>query len=268
MPRLPMKIPYVIDNINNRLADVLNYLLQTLGKQALDVATAYFSIRGFQQVRHTLPHLNQFRLLLGDEPKTARQVGLQPDSAAFLRHELNAEPLSEATQLLVEEIVRFLRRDEVQVRLYIGHDPQESVRRKFLHAKCYLFYGGRDEELALFDRLNPLVAIVGSSNFTGPGLTTNRELNLVHKTILTPDEVEDAYAKQEVQYQSQKIVNASITTENQRLLKSEVGARAIIDLAQWYEDQWQLAADYKEELIEILENSKFGGGSTRLMKFI
>jgi SNF2 family DNA or RNA helicase len=113
--------------------------------------------------------------------------------------------------------------------------------------------------LALFDRLNPLVAIVGSSNFTGPGLTTNRELNLVHKTILTPDEVEDAYAKQEVQYQSQKIVNASITTENQRLLKSEVGARAIIDLAQWYEDQWQLAADYKEELIEILENSKFGG---------
>ena len=254
-----MQIPYVIDNINNRLADVLNYLLQTLGKQELDVATAYFSIRGFQQVRHTLPHINQFRLLLGDEPKTARQGGLQPDSAAFLRHELNAEPLSEATQLLVEEIVRFLRRDNVQVRLYLGHNPQESGRRKFLHAKCYLFYGGREDQMALFDRLNPLVAIVGSSNFTGPGLTTNRELNLVHKTILTPAEVEDADAKKEVWFHAQKNLNVAITAENQRLLKSEVGARAIIDLAQWYEDQWQLAVDYKEELIEVLENSKFGG---------
>ena len=32
-----------------------------------------------------------------------------------------------------------------------------------------------------------------------------------------------------------------------------------MDLTQWYEDQWQQAVDYKEELIEILENSKFGG---------
>jgi superfamily II DNA or RNA helicase len=254
-----MRIPFVIDNINNRLADILNYLLQSQGKQELDVATAYFSIRGFQQVRHNLPNLNHFRLLLGDEPKTVQQIGLKPDSAAYLRHELNAEPLSEATQLLVEEMVRFLRRDDVQVRLYLGHNPQESGRRKFLHAKCYLFYGGREDQLSLFPHLNPLVAIVGSSNFTGPGLTTNRELNLVHKTILTTEEVEDEYAKQEVQYQSQKNVNTNITTENQRLLKSEIGARAIIDLAKWYDDQWKLADDYKEELIEILENSKFGG---------
>lgn len=254
-----MRIPFVIDNINNRLADILNYLLQSQGKQELDIATAYFSIRGYQQVRHNLPKINQFRLLLGDEPKTARHLGLQPDSAAFLRHELNAEPLSEATQILVEEIVRFLRRDDVQVRLYLGHDPQETGLRKFLHAKCYLFYGGREDQMALFDRLNPLVAIVGSSNFTGPGLTTNRELNLVHKTILIPEEVDDQAAKSEVRFQADKNVNEKITLENQRLLKSEIGARAIMDLAQWYEDQWQQAVDYKEELIEVLENSKFGG---------
>jgi hypothetical protein len=35
-----MQIPYVIDNINNRLADVLYYLLQTAGKPDVDVATA------------------------------------------------------------------------------------------------------------------------------------------------------------------------------------------------------------------------------------
>lgn len=71
-----MRIPFVIDNINNRLADILNYLLQLQAKQAFDVATAYFSIRGFQQVRHNLPMVNHFCLLLGDEPKTAKQVGL------------------------------------------------------------------------------------------------------------------------------------------------------------------------------------------------
>ena len=67
-----------LDNINNRLADVLNYLLQDLPGQELDVATAYFSIRGYQLLRHNLPWVNRFRLLLGDKPQAAQQLGLQP----------------------------------------------------------------------------------------------------------------------------------------------------------------------------------------------
>lgn len=39
-----MHIPYVIDNIEHTLAEVLNVLLQDEGRQ-LDVATAYFSSR-------------------------------------------------------------------------------------------------------------------------------------------------------------------------------------------------------------------------------
>ena len=42
-----MRIPYVIDNIEYRLGDVLNYLLRREQGQQVDVATAYFSIRGF-----------------------------------------------------------------------------------------------------------------------------------------------------------------------------------------------------------------------------
>ena len=57
-----MKIPYVIDNISTRLADVLNTLLSHQPGQQFDVATAYFSIRGFQQVRYTLPTVGRFRL--------------------------------------------------------------------------------------------------------------------------------------------------------------------------------------------------------------
>ncbi len=252
-----MRIPYVIDNVEHRLADVLNTLLQLQSSQQVDIATAYFSIRGYQQVRHTLPSVRGFRLMLGDNPQSGDDIGLQPDSHAFLRHELNAEPLTEATQQLVEELVRFLRRDDVEVRLYLGHDPAERGRRKFLHAKCYLFYGGQDGQRSLWDALHPLVGIVGSSNFTAPGLLTNRELNLVHKTLLDEDEIDDPEARQQVIRHTP--VAIQVSDEEQRVLKSEVGSRAITELSRWYDAHWSLSTDYKDLFIELLENSKFGG---------
>jgi phosphatidylserine/phosphatidylglycerophosphate/cardiolipin synthase-like enzyme len=225
-----VRIPYVIDNINNQLAEVLNYLLQRQMGQDVDIATAYFSIRGYQLLRHTLPNVNCLRLLLGDDPHSAEDIGLRPDAKAFLRKELNAEPLREDTQLLVEAIIRFLGREDVQVRLYYGHDPNVKAKRRFLHAKCYLFYGSLDGQPAMFDRFTPLVGIVGSSNFTGPGLTANRELNLVHKTLLDAEDIDDLEARAEVSHHAPSRLNEKITSENQRLLKSEVGARAILDL--------------------------------------
>jgi len=254
-----MRIPYVIDNIKIRLADVLNNLLQRKQGQQVDIATAYFSIRGFELLRHTLPGVRQFRLLLGDKPLEGEDIGLRPDSAAYLRHELNAEPFTAATLRLVEELIRFLRRSDVAVRLYLGRDPHESGRNYFLHAKCYLFYGGRSSQTVRFDHLHPIVGIVGSSNFTGPGLSSNRELNLVHKTVLEESEIDDPEARGVVSHQAIDRLDIKLAPESQRLLKSEVGARAIMDLSRWYEEQWQRAIDYKAQLLELLENSKFGG---------
>jgi SNF2 family DNA or RNA helicase len=51
----------------------------------------------------------------------------------------------------------------------------------------------------------------------------------------------------------------AITETNRRILKSEVGARAILDLVEWYEGQWSQARDFKDELVELLDASKFGG---------
>jgi SNF2 family DNA or RNA helicase len=254
-----MRIPYVIDNIEIRLADVLNHLLQREQRQQVDIATAYFSIRGFELLRDTLPDVRHFRLLLGDKPLEGEDIRLRPDSAAYLRHELNAEPFTEATLRLVEELIRFLRRGDVAVRLYLGRDPHERSRNYFLHAKCYLFYGGRTGQSVVFDHLHPIVGIVGSSNFTGPGLMSNRELNLVHKTVLEDSEIDDPEARGAVSHQAIDRLDAKFTPESQRLLKSEVGARAIMDLSRWYEEQWQRAIDYKEQLIGLLESSKFGG---------
>jgi hypothetical protein len=82
------RIPYVIDNIAYRLADVLNDLLQRGQDEQVDIATAYFNIRTFELLRHRLPGMRHFRLPWGDKPLESEDIGLRPDSAAYLRHEL------------------------------------------------------------------------------------------------------------------------------------------------------------------------------------
>jgi len=151
---------------------------------------------------------------------------------------------------LVEDLIAYLRRPDVNVNLY---------ENGFLHAKAYLFYGDKGSQTPLFDRFLPLIGIVGSSNFTGPGLLTNKELNLAHKTLLDPEEVDDAQARTAAERLVDEHANKTITESNRRILKSEVGARAILDLVDWYEKQWTQARPFKDELIELLDASKFGG---------
>ncbi len=173
-----MYIPYVIDNQNHRMAEVLGEILAGHGGKSLDIATAYFNVRGFVLLQEGLQGLGSFRLLLGDEPRDGESIGLRPRAASRLVQELNAAPFNEATLRAVEDLIAFLRRDMVGVRAY---------QQGFLHAKSYIFYG--DLPMGGADRFQSVAAIVGSSNFTGAGLTTNRELNLSHKTTLTEEEM-------------------------------------------------------------------------------
>lgn len=245
-----MKIPYVIDNQTHRLADVLRDLLGEHAGKSLDIATAYFTISAFDMLRQGLNALGNFRLLLGAEPHHGEQIGLRPDTralAARLRGDLEREPFSESTLRLVEDLTRFLKHERVAVRLY-----QEG----FLHAKCYLFYN--DSPVSDWDRFQPVAGIVGSSNFTGPGLTTNKELNLTHKVRLAKEEVLDEPVASQDAADAPVARHRDIDFEERRRLKSSVGARAIAELDAWFESQWQGARDFKSDLIELLDASKFG----------
>lgn len=247
-----MRIPYVIDNQAAVMADVLNGVLAEHGGRSLDVATAYFTVGGFGKLRAGLAGLGSMRLLLGSEPEGGKDIGIHPEPDAIkglIRNDLENLPFSEDNLRLVEDTIAFLRRETVQIRLATGG---------FLHAKCWLFYADRPGQQLIFDRFRPILAIVGSSNFTGPGLTTNRELNLTHKVLLEAEAVEDREAADAVRWLSDAAPSEKITPVNRQLLKSEVGARAIIELEQWYGRQWEEARDFKEELIAILDASKFG----------
>jgi hypothetical protein len=262
-----MRIPYVIDNHRHKLADVLNQVLETHRDLAMDVATAFFNIRGYGLLREKLKGLGSLRLLLGAELRSGEDLGLKPRLAALqaaLRGDLATEPYRPETLAIVEDLIRFLRQEHVHVRLF-DHG--------FLHAKCYLFYGD-PKGGPLFNRFRPVLGIVGSSNFTGPGLATNRELNLVHKGVISPEEVDDQRARQAAlsHYSGQEALDGTdpyeggakarvsrrISLESQRVLKAEVGAGAIWDLADWFEGQWDESRDFKQELIDLLDTSKFG----------
>jgi len=255
-----MSVPFVIDNVNHRLADALNRLLdQSVGKP-LDIATAYFSVSGYRLVKDGLQHLGAFRLLLGADPQSGADLGLKADTKSLkarLKGDLEAESFTAETLKLVEDLISFLHDDKVLVRLF---------DRGFLHAKAYLFHQDKIGPFNAADRLRPYAAIVGSSNFTGPGLVSNRELNLVHRVILPDEDPRDGEAARSVSYLEYNgdhgpIVDATgveVADDARRLIKSEVGARAIADLMRWYEERWAESVDFKADLIELLDASKFG----------
>src|SRR5579883_1023204 len=241
-----MHIPFVIDNQQHKMADVLNSLLHHYKGQSLDVATAYFNVSGWQLLCDGLNGMGTFRLLLGDEPEAGFDLGLREVGAKPVKgliRDLAKETFNEKTLRQIEDLIAFLRRDNVQVRLYT---------RGFLHAKCYLFYSGGG-----FERFTPIAAIAGSSNFTRPGLATNKELNLAHRANLLPEEVEPQRVKGLLESDERKRLG-QLDAEGRLVAANIPGVLAINELAQWYERQWEAARDFKDELLDLIDSSKFG----------
>jgi phosphatidylserine/phosphatidylglycerophosphate/cardiolipin synthase-like enzyme len=127
--------------------------------------------------------------------------------------ELNALAFSEDTLRLVEDLIAFLRDPKVQVRLF---------QQGFLHAKAYIFHQDQVGPGNYGDRLRPFAAMVGSSNFTAPGLTTNKELNLVHRVFTEADEAVDAQAAQMAEYLRTESAGEVVPAQTRRAIKNEV----------------------------------------------
>ncbi|RTR25303.1 helicase [Deinococcus radiophilus] len=156
----PTKIPDFTDNEQYKLSHTLATLIGEYGERDLDIATGFFSPDVWKIVGDSFGQLGALRLMLGKEPdmpQDRRGLELARYFRQRLRAELEGQELESARSRMIDELVAFLHRDEVQVRLF--DDP-------FLHAKAYLF---------------PNYSIVGSSNLTVSGLIHNSELNTVTK---------------------------------------------------------------------------------------
>ncbi len=150
------KLPDLVDNRDEKLG----YLLRNLigGNTALSVVTAYFNVAALKELEG-FQDLRDLRLLLGteqDQPFVLDQRLFQEIDGR------SAQGQGDLPDIL-RKIVKFFQQDKVQVRRY---------SEGFLHGKAYLI-----EDVPVLGA----VGIVGSSNFTGAGLTTNLELNAVLK---------------------------------------------------------------------------------------
>ncbi|GIV04293.1 MAG: hypothetical protein KatS3mg015_3123 [Fimbriimonadales bacterium] len=151
-------IPDLIDNRKRKLADVLLGVLDQSREPGLDVVTAFFNLKGLEAIGPKLDALARLRLLLGKQQEQEFLVGQR-----LLAQLEDAAARGETTASEIGRWRNFFAQDCVEVRWYA---------KTFCHGKAYIVHGVPTLEA---------VGIVGSSNLTGGGLTSNLELNAVLK---------------------------------------------------------------------------------------
>jgi superfamily II DNA or RNA helicase len=154
------KLPVIIDNRNaNTVEHALRRLLPHLEK--LDVATGSFEIGSFLPLEGLWQDLAMIRILMGDE--TTRRTQKEILGAILKKSDESLETEKERDDALtgLPAVRQAIIDKQIAMKIY--------ARARF-HAKAYLM---ESKEASPVD-----YAIVGSSNFTRPGLTQNLELNL------------------------------------------------------------------------------------------
>jgi superfamily II DNA or RNA helicase len=132
---------------------------------AFDIATGFFEIGALLALQPGWQKLDKIRILLGDEMTARTRQALLEGLRERTKRVLDAsiENEKEANDFLagVPAIVDGIRSGKIECRVY--------AKKKF-HAKAYITH----PKVAVIGS----VALVGSSNFTVPGLTQNVELNI------------------------------------------------------------------------------------------
>jgi superfamily II DNA or RNA helicase len=155
---------FIVDNSNEDWK-VLRYLRDWCQiSKSIDVATGYFEIGSLLALKEEWQKVDQIRILMGDEvsrrTKSAFTAGLEKVKQ---RLDLSLEIEKEKNDFLagVPGIAEAIRSGKIVCRVY---------RKNKFHAKAYITHARLEVVGAS--------ALVGSANFTCPGLTENIELNV------------------------------------------------------------------------------------------
>ncbi len=154
------KFPKIIDNKRVNLLESLISASDNFDE--ISIATGYWDLEATALLLPYLKKYKKIRLLIGREPLIPRYQLNEvesdfPDKDIFedlqkLKIGSNLKPTVKELKLLVDNKI-------LEVKVF---------KKAFFHAKCYIF-GNFESENA--------IGVIGSSNFTKNGLTTNRELN-------------------------------------------------------------------------------------------
>lgn len=132
--------------------------------EAIDIATGYFEVGSLLALEDEWQKVDKIRILMGDEvSKRTKQAFAEGIHQISDRLDQSIEREKEKNHFLigVGSIVQALRSGKIECKVY---------RKDKFHAKAYITHGRLD--------VVGSSALVGSSNFTVPGLTQNIELNV------------------------------------------------------------------------------------------
>ncbi len=181
---------HIIDNRKRELQEYLKDLLKDSAKASF--AIGYFYVSGFRAVAERLEELSELRLLIGNNtnretieqmaegyrrleavaerleeqryPKKSQQLEMIGQSAEQVGQALAELEQSDESEQTIKTLARMIEEGRLKIRVYT---------KGILHSKAYIFDYKNAPASA------PGIAIVGSSNFTLSGISSNTELNVI-----------------------------------------------------------------------------------------
>ncbi len=165
--------PRLIDNKRQNLESVLSEIINSGKYKYLSIATGYWDLPGMIDIIDGLAKFKGIRLLIGQEPlphRLQKSLKLDENNPDTLFPDKNfsydLERLGREEEHKVSELRNVARK--LTTLMKDGKLEVKVFRRPRLHAKAYIF-----GEMGASEA----VGIIGSSNFTKAGLTSNAELN-------------------------------------------------------------------------------------------
>ena len=180
----------IIDNRNEKLVDHINTILGST--ESARFAVGYFFVSGLESIASQLAGMKELRLLIGNTtnrqtveqiaegyrrlemvaeaaeaqayPKRAQIRTMTTEAAENIRGAVELMDQTDESEMLLTTLVQMIQDKRLKVRVYT---------KGRLHAKAYIFDYRND------GRYEKGIAIVGSSNLTLSGVTSNTELNVV-----------------------------------------------------------------------------------------
>lgn len=152
---------FIVDN-GDKSWKAEDYLHEWAGlAHTIDIATGYFEVGALLALDGQWQKLDKLRILMGDEVSKRTKAALLEGVKSTLDESI--EQAKEKNDFLtgVPAVVEAIRERQIECKVY--------AKKKF-HAKAYITHARQ--------AVVGSMALVGSSNFTKPGLTDNIELNI------------------------------------------------------------------------------------------
>jgi superfamily II DNA or RNA helicase len=237
---------FIVDN-GDKDWKVLRYLHDWADlAHTFDIATGYFEIGSLLALNGQWQKLQKIRVLMGDEvSKRTRNTLIEGTRQLSSVLDASIENEKESNDFLagVPAILEALRKKQIECRIY--------TKEKF-HAKAYITHAKQ--------AVVGSSALVGSSNFTLPGLTDNVELNVQIRREV--EELQEWYERHwnEAEDVTQDVLRV-IERHTREYTPFEVYAKALQEFFRGHElttDEWEKTQSAAYPVLDQYQREGYG----------